>query len=112
MEEKRRSRRMVLNAHLVMKPVGQTGGALVPVDIIDISKDGIGFSCSAELTMNAIYEMDLTIWTKDVIHTFINVTRFDNKKNMYGAIFTGMNENDSSKIRIYEMFDRAQRELK
>ena len=95
-----------------MKPVGQTGGALVPVDIIDISKDGIGFSCSAALTMNAIYEMDLTIWTKDVIHTFVNVTRFDNKKNMYGAIFTGMNENDSGKIRIYEMFDRAQRELK
>ncbi len=51
MEEKRRSRRMVLNAHLVMKPIGETVGEKVPVDIIDISKDGIGFSCSAALTM-------------------------------------------------------------
>ena len=102
---------MVLNAHLVMKPIGETTGEKVPVDIIDISKDGIGFSCGVALTMNAIYEMDLTIWTKDVIHTFINITRFDNKKNMYGATFTGMNENDSGKIRIYEMFDRASREL-
>ena len=111
MEEKRRSRRMVLNAHLVMNPIGETVGEKVPVDIIDISKDGIGFSCSAALTMNAIYEIDLTLWTKDVLHTFINVTRFDNTKNMYGATFTGMNENDSGKIRIYEMFDRASKEL-
>ncbi|MBR5407159.1 MAG: PilZ domain-containing protein [Lachnospiraceae bacterium] len=110
MEEKRRSRRMVLNAHLVMKKVGETEGERVPVDIIDLSKDGIGFACPAALTMNAIYEMDLTIWTKDVIHTFVNITRFDSKKNMYGAIFTGMNENDSGKIRIYEMFDRAANE--
>ena len=61
--------------------------------------------------MNTIYEMDLTIWTKDVIHTFINVTRFDSNKNMYGATFTGMTEKDSSKISIYEMFDRANEEL-
>ncbi|HCM91254.1 MAG TPA: PilZ domain-containing protein [Lachnospiraceae bacterium] len=111
MEEKRRSRRMVLNAHLVMKPIGETVGEKVPVDIIDISKDGIGFACAKPLTMNAIYEIDLTIWTKDVIHTFINVTRYDSAKNMYGATFTGLNENDSSKIRIYEMFDRASKEL-
>ena len=111
MEEKRRSRRMVLNAHLIMKPIGVAEGEKVPVDIIDISKDGIGFSCGTPLAMNAIYEMDLTLWTKDVIHTFVNVTRFDGKSNMYGAIFTGMNENDSGKIQIYEMFDRASKEL-
>ena len=112
MEEKRKSRRMVLNAHLVMKKVGEAAGERLPVDIVDISKEGLGFICDAALTMNAIYEMDLTLWTKDVIHTFVNITRFDSNKNMYGAIFTGMNENDSSKIRIYEMFDRAQHELK
>ena len=111
MEEKRRSRRMVLNAHLVMNPVGESKGENVPVDIIDISKDGLGFSCETALAMNAIYEMDLTLWTKDVIHTFINVTRFDGKSNMYGATFTGMNGNDQDKIKIYEMFDRAAREL-
>ena len=112
MEEKRRSRRMVLNAHLVMNPVGESKGEKVPVDIIDISKDGLGFSCETALAMNAIYEMDLTLWTKDVIHTFINVTRFDGKSNMYGATFTGMNGNDQDKIKIYEMFDRAAKELK
>ncbi len=110
MEEKRRNRRMVLNAHLVMKRVGEAEGERVPVDIIDISKGGLGFTCGKPLTMNAIYEMDLTIWTKDVIHTFINITRFDSNKNMYGATFTGMNENDSGKIRIYEMFESAQEE--
>lgn len=111
MEEKRKSRRMVLNAHLVMKKVGETEGMKLPVDIIDISKEGMGFRCEAALAMNSIYEMDLMLWTKDVIHTFVNITRYDGNKNMYGAIFTGMNENDSSKIRIYEMFDRAQKEL-
>ncbi len=101
---------MVLNAHLVMKRLGDAEGEKVPVDIIDISKGGIGFSCETPLTMNAIYEMDLMIWTKDVIHTFVNITRFDSKKNMYGATFTGMNENDSGKIRIYEMFEQASKD--
>ncbi len=112
MEEKRRSRRMVLNAHLTMNPVGEAKGEKVPVDIIDISKDGLGFACETPLAMNAIYEMDLTIWTKDVIHTFVNVTRFDGRSNMYGATFTGMNGSDQDKIKIYELFDRAAKELK
>ena len=111
MEEKRKSRRMVLNAHLVMKKVGETEGMKLPVDIIDISKEGMGFRCEAALAMNSIYEMDLMLWTKDVIHTFINVTRFDGKSNMYGATFTGMNGSDQDKIKIYELFDRAAREL-
>ncbi len=111
MEEKRRSRRMVLNAHLIMKKIGDEASEIVPIDILDISEAGIGFSCEQALTMNAVYEIDLTIWTKDVIHTFINVTRFDNRKNIYGATFTGMTEKDSSKIAIYEMFDRANKEL-
>ncbi|MCR5420038.1 MAG: PilZ domain-containing protein [Lachnospiraceae bacterium] len=106
MEEKRRSRRLVLNANLVMERLGEAKGEKVPIEIIDISKDGIGFACNTPLAMNAIYQMDLIIWTKDVIHTFINVTRFDGKSNVYGATFTGMNENDSGKIKIYELFDR------
>ncbi len=110
MEEKRRSTRLVLNAHLVMKRIGDDVQENVPIDVIDLSQNGVGFSCNTPLTMNAVYEMDLTIWTKDVIHTFINITRFDNSKNVYGATFTGMTEKDASKIAIYEMFEKENKQ--
>ena len=107
MEEKRRNKRMVLNAQIIMKKVGGASGENVPIEVVDLSKSGIGFSCAKPLDMNAIYEMELTIWTKDVIHAFINVTRYDKSKNVYGATFTGMTEKDVSRISVYELFEDA-----
>ena len=82
----------------------------VRVDVVDLSKNGIGFKCKEQLELNAVYQAELTIWTKEIIHTFVNVTRIDNSKEetVYGATFVGMPENDSCKISIYEMFDDAE----
>ena len=100
---------MVLDAHLVMKRIDSGMDQKIPVDVIDLSKSGIGFKCEKLLEMNSVYEAELTIWTKEVIHTFINITRFDNSgdDNVYGATFVGMPEADSCKIDIYDLFDRA-----
>ncbi len=107
MEEKRRSRRIVLDAFIVMQRIDSGKDDIVPVEVFDLSKTGIGFKCDRVLEINSVYETELTIWTKEIIHTFINVTRLDNdgNENVYGATFVGMTEADAGKIAIYDMFD-------
>lgn len=111
MQEKRKAKRLVLDAHLIMNRIDSGKHDLIPVDILDLSKTGIGFACPQRLEMNSIYEAELTIWTKEVIHTFVNVIRFDNSgdTNVYGGVFVGMTDHDSSKIEIYNMFDEAKK---
>ena len=36
---------------------------------------GVGFICTEKLDIGAVYEGYLTIWTKEVIHCFIEVVR-------------------------------------
>lgn len=111
MEEKRKSRRLILDAHLIMNRIENGSQDRIPVDVIDISKEGVGFKSEELLAVNSIYEAELTIWTKEVIHCFVNVIRFDNSgdKFIYGGIFVGMTEHDASKIAIYDMFHEAEK---
>lgn len=54
--------------------------------------------------MGAVYEAYLTIWTKEVLHVFLEIVRVENKQNgrfEYGAIFIGMSEMDASRIETY-----------
>lgn len=112
MEEKRRSKRIVLDANLIMKRIDSGKDDKIPVEIQNLSKTGIGFKCGKLLEINSVYEAELTIWTKEVIHTFVNVTRLDNSgdDNIYGATFVGMTETDACKIDIYDMFETAKKQ--
>ena len=67
MQEKRKSRRFVLEATIAMERVDGTKNRLVPINIIDVSGSGIGFSCKELLEMNSIYKIQLKIWTGDIV---------------------------------------------
>lgn len=112
MEEKRKSRRYVLGGELIMERIDGNKKKIVPITILDASKTGIGFNCDELLEMNSVYKVKLTIWTGDVLDTFVNVIRFDNSGEdyIYGGVFIGMSDNDSSKIKIYELFEEANKE--
>ncbi|MCR4741201.1 MAG: PilZ domain-containing protein [Lachnospiraceae bacterium] len=109
MQEKRRNKRLELDAHLIMKRLDSGKNERIPVDVLDLSKSGIGFSCNQMLEMGAIYEAELRIWTKEVILCFVNITRMDQRENtiVYGATFVGLTDNDACKIQIYDMFQEA-----
>ncbi len=111
MEEKRKAKRLILEAHLIMNRIDSGKHDLIPVSVIDISKSGVGFKCDQPLELNSIYEAELEIWTKEVIHTFVNIIRCDvqNGENVYGGTFVGMTEHDSCKIEIYDLFDEAKK---
>ena len=107
MEEKRKAKRIPLEANLAMNRIDGGKSEMVPIQILDVSKSGMGFECARELDMGSVYEIELVLWTKEKIKSFINIIRSDIKDNkrIYGATFVGLTEADSCKIDIYDLFN-------
>lgn len=104
MEERRRNPRLELESKLIIKRLDKDhSDEEITIDVIDVSKTGVGFNCNTPLTIGAVYEAFLTIWTKEVIHAFIEVVRIEKAGNkfIYGGIFVGMPEMDSQRIEVY-----------
>lgn len=107
MDEKRKAERTELLSRLVVKHLGGTDGAAkeVAVEITDVSKSGVGFECTEKLEIGAVYEGFLTIWTKEVLHCFMEIVRIvkkDTDSYEYGAIFIGMPDMDTKRIEVYQ----------
>ena len=111
MDERRRNKRIGLESKLVMKRLsdGDAFSEEIAIEIIDVSKTGIGFICEKPLEIGAVYEGYLTIWTKEVLHAFIEIVRIIKEENgfSYGGIFIGMPEMDASRIAVYDMVHDA-----
>lgn len=110
MEERRRNKRMDLEAKLMVNRLDSDEKREVIINILDVSRTGVGFSCSDMLELNAVYECHLTIWTKEVIHVFLQIVRTDMEGPNtlhYGAVFIGMSEQDAARISVYEQFSEV-----
>lgn len=105
MEERRKNRRQELTGELIMDRLGGSGeSTTAKIDIHDCSKDGIGFCTDQQLMIGDNYEANLTIWTKEVLHVFIQIVRATKLENTfnYGGIFIGMPDADKMRIEVYE----------
>lgn len=110
MEERRKSKRMDLEAKLMVNRLDSAEKREVVINISDVSRTGVGFSCSDKLDVNAVYECHLTIWTKEVIHVFLQIVRTNTEGQdtyHYGAVFIGMSEQDAARISVYEKFSEV-----
>lgn len=105
MKERRKNRRMELSAKLLIKRLDADHPPKeVNIDVTDVSKTGVGFRCSEPLEIGAVYEVFLTLWTKEVLHCFLQVVRIEmngEHQYSYGAIFIGMSEAEASRIETY-----------
>lgn len=112
--EKRRYDRTELKSRLIIKQVGGVPGDAkeVAIEINDVSKVGIGFRCTEPLAIGNIYEGFLTIWTKEVIHAFIQIVRIEMKEDYfdYGGTFVGMPELDSKRIQVYQQVEELKKD--
>ncbi|MCI8373829.1 MAG: PilZ domain-containing protein [Lachnospiraceae bacterium] len=111
MQEKRNSRRMSLSARLLIKNMHDNSekGEEVEIEVLDVSKTGVGFRCNTPLEIGAVYEALLKIWNDDVIHAFLKVVRIEQTKDdkyMCGTIFIGLPEMNAARIEVYEMLTR------
>lgn len=109
MEERRKNRRIELTSKLLIKRMDPVGGhEEVNIEVMDASKTGLGFICSERLDIGAVYESYLTIWTKEILHAFLEIIRVVDKGGgtyEYGSIFIGMSEHDASRIATYDTID-------
>ena len=115
MQEKRNSRRMSLSAKLLIKNMHDTSDKPeeVEIEVLDVSKTGVGFICNTPLTIGAVYETLLKIWNDDEIHAFLKVVRIEqteDEKYMCGTIFIGLPEMNAARIEVYELMTRIQGE--
>ena len=108
MEERRKSKRTHLDSTLVIKRIDGGVDEEVDIEISDVSKTGVGFDCTEKLEIGAIYEGFLTIWTKEVLHAFMEIVRIVKEEDhyVYGAIFVGMPETESQRIEVYQAFNK------
>ena len=105
MDEKRKSKRTELLSKIIIKRLD--GGRIeeATIDVTDVSKSGVGFTSKKALTIGAVYEAYLTIWTREVIHAFVEIVRIEKVKDnvfSYGGIFIGMPEMDAARIETYQ----------
>lgn len=111
MAERRRDQRLELSSRLVIKQLNGDGQKEVAIEINDVSKTGVGFTSTEALSIGAVYEGFLTIWTKEVLHAFLEIVRIEKKNDTYeyGAIFIGMPEMESSRIEVYQTVNSIQK---
>lgn len=104
MQEKRKSKRTELLSKIILKRLDGDRVEQAAIDVTDVSKTGVGFSSKKALTIGGVYEAYLTIWTKEVLHAFIEIVRIEKKGSdfEYGAIFIGMPEMDAARIETYQ----------
>lgn len=104
MEDRRKAKRTQLQSKIVVKRLDNGIDEEVNIEIVDVSKSGVGFTCDRALTIGAIYESYLTIWTKEVLHAVLEIVRIEKKADTiaYGATFVGMPEIDAARIEVYQ----------
>ena len=109
MNERRKTKRSDLSSRLIIKRLDGEGVQEVSIEVLDVSKTGIGFTSTEPLGIGAVYEGYLTIWTKEVLHAFIEIVRIEKKEDVfeYGAIFIGMPEMEANRIEVYQSFNDA-----
>lgn len=112
MSERRRSKRMDIDVTIKLNELksgnvtGLNNNKEIVVDIVNISKDGLGFRSEEKLQLNTFYDADVVLWTKETFQTVIEIVRMENLGNeptLYGCRFIGILPADQLKIQIYEM---------
>lgn len=109
MEERRKAKRTELTSKLLMERLDNQKTEEVDIEVVDVSKSGVGFTCKEPLTIGAIYEAYLTIWTKEVLHAVLEIVRIEKKEDTiaYGAVFVGLPEMDAFRIETYQTVEES-----
>lgn len=97
---------------MIMNRLDDGGNQQVAIEIVDVSKGGVGFVCDQPLKIGAVYESYLTIWTKEVIHAFLQIVRIElsgKDEYSYGASFVGMPEMEAKRIEVYQTISESSR---
>lgn len=111
-EERRKNKRTNMPSELTIRKLGaNTRSNEVAIKVLDVSKTGIGFTCDEVLQIGEVYESFMPIWTKEVLHAFMQIVRIEltGDAYTYGALFIGMPEIDLARIEVYQTVNDTQK---
>lgn len=115
MKEKRRAKRMPIKLSLEISDLYKQDYVYVininaPIKVLDISKDGIGFSTESKLPIGYYFNASINLGDKETLHCVVKIIRsqpMDEKSIMYGCEFVGMAEVLSF---VFDAYDYKQKE--
>lgn len=99
MEEKRRTKRMPISLsleilNLYKQDNVQVSNLHAPIEVIDISKTGIGFITESVLPLGYYFNASINLGSgEDTLHCVVEIVRsqlLEGNKTMYGCEFVGM----------------------
>ena len=76
------------------------------VEVVNISKDGMGFKTEKLLTFNGLYDTVIILSNGEKFSSIIKIVRMDNvgePEILYGCHFVGINGTDQFKIDIFQI---------
>lgn len=110
MEEKRRHKRLELDVTIELERLDEDGVTTLKftrVDVVDISRSGLGFKSPQIMEIGTYYNTKIQIWTKEVIEAVIKIVRVmeTDEGYRYGGEFIAISDTDALKIDIYQIFN-------
>ena len=110
--ERRKYHRMDLRIVITLTKVDEFGEPdsseildEISVQVLDISRVGIGFLSEMELDNGSKYQANIKLWTGDTITTVINVVRVSRQDDgtiIYGGTFEELPEKDWVRISVFD----------
>lgn len=116
MEEKRRAKRMPITLSLEVLNLYKQDATMVsnltaPIEVVNISKTGIGFRSSSILPLGYYFNASINLGGEENIHCVVKIIRRqaeDKVMTMYGCEFVGM---ASVLSYLFDEYDMQQKEI-
>lgn len=115
MNEKRKSKRLDIDVRIKVSELnkGEKADSIksetMVVSLVNISRDGIGFTSTEELRLSTYFDVEIVLWTKESFKSVIEIVRMEAIDNsdeiLYGCRFIGIRPADQLKIQIYEIIN-------
>ena len=111
MQEKRLSRRHDINVQIRLNKLKSPNAEQLDqneyeVEVVNISKDGLGFKSKEQFMVGAFYDAKVVLWTKETFSTVVEIVRAEelsDSSKLFGCRFIGILPQDRMKIEIYEI---------
>lgn len=111
MQERRRYKRLPIHLELEINQLYKQDNVIISdleeeIEVINISKTGIGFYCKADLPLDFYFNAKIEFNEKQFFYCVLKIIRREETEHgiMYGCEFVGLAEFLSKKVDDYEAY--------
>ena len=109
--EHRKSKRTGMNVKIKLRTIQSeeitaASDEEIEVDVVNISKEGMGFKTQKVLAFNGLYDTVIVLSNGERFSSIIKIIRMENDgepETVYGCHFVGINGADQFKIDVFQI---------